>query len=137
MFPLNPQISAPISGIPNKLKFRSSERQIRKQNRISLFTYDLFQGSECDILGDDSLADGTNISQKQASWIFYAQGRGRMFVQYGGSIYKTMQCLNSGDYDLNLHFMKTSNFMYMLAVMNLQQTGLDTYGLINLYIYVC
>lgn len=50
-----------------------------------------------------SLADGTNVSQKQASCIFYAEGRGRMFIQNGGSIYQTKQRHNSGDYDLNLH----------------------------------
>ena len=50
-----------------------------------------------------SLADGTNVSQKQVSCIFYAEGTGRMFVQNGSSIYQTKQCHNSGDYDLNLH----------------------------------
>jgi hypothetical protein len=43
VFPLNPQISAPISGIPKKLKFRSSERQVRKEIGISPFTYDFFK----------------------------------------------------------------------------------------------
>jgi len=33
--------------------------------------------------------------------------------------------------------MKTSNFMYVLSVRNLQQTGLYTYGPKNLYIYAC
>ena len=50
-----------------------------------------------------SLADGTNVSQKQVSCIFYAEGRGRMFIQNGGTIYQTKQCHNSGDCDLNLH----------------------------------